>query len=261
MKKFGIAFALPLVLTINTPAKAQDAGVHGTIVAGAAVVPEYEGAGKQKVVPLVIGRLADGNRYLSFEGPTVRANVVDSKWIEFGPLLSVTPRRGSGIKTPAVARLGAIKDAVEVGAFAAISHSVSNTDRIRFAIQGAQDISGVHKGWLGSANASYVAEISPKLSFSSELSVTYASSDYAGKYFTVTPVGATSSGLPVFKAKAGIKDVSTSFNVFYNFDKKWSLFGIAAYKKLVGSVAASPIVKIAGKSDQFVGGIGVGYSF
>jgi MipA family protein len=261
MKTFTTLFALTLTTTINSTAKAQNTGVHGTVVAGVAYAPEYEGADKQKIVPLVIGRINDGNRYLAFEGPTLRANVLDNKGLEFGPVVNITTKRGRGIQSRAVARLGTINDAVEVGVFAAISRPVFGKDRIRLAVQGVQDVSGVHKGWLSSASANYVWSVSPKFSLVSDVNATYASGEYARNYFSVTSAGAIASGLPTFNARSGIKDIGGSLSARYVIDKRWSLFGIGAYKRLVGSSAESPIVKDAGNPNQFVGGVGIGLSF
>ena len=261
MKIIVTLFALTLTATINTAAKAQDTGVHGTVVAGAAYVPEYEGADEQQIVPLVIGRINDGNRYLAFEGPTLRANVLDNKGLEFGPVINITPKRGSDIQSRAVARLGTIKDAVEVGVFAAISRPVFGNDRIRLAVQGVQDVGGVHKGWLSAASAGYVWSVSAKLGLVGDVNATYASGEYERNYFSVTSAGSVASGLPTFNAKRGIKDVGASVSARYAIDKRWSLFGIGAYKRLVGSSAESPIVKGEGNPNQFVGGIGIGLPF
>jgi MipA family protein len=261
MKTFTTLLALTLTATINSAANAQDTGVHGTVVAGVAYAPEYEGADKQEIVPLVIGRINDGNRYLAFEGPTLRANVLDNTGLEFGPVVNITSKRGRDIQSRAVARLGAIKDAIEVGLFAAISRPAFGNDRVRLAIQGVQDVSGVHKGWLSTASAGYVWSASPEFSLAGNVTATYASGEYARNYFSVTSAGAIASGLPIFNAKSGIKDVGGALSARYAIDKRWSLFGIGAYKRLVGSSAENPIVKVAGNPNQFVGGIGIGLSF
>jgi MipA family protein len=261
MKIFTTLVALTLTATINSAAKAQDTGVHGTVVAGVAYAPEYEGADKQEIVPLVIGRINNGNRYLAFEGPTLRANVLDNKGLEFGPVVNITTKRGRDIQSRAVARLGTIKDAVEVGVFAAISRPVFGKDRIRLAVQGVQDVSGVHKGFLSTASANYVWSVSPEFSLLGDVTATYASAKYARKYFSVNAAGAIASGLSIFNAKRGIKDVGGSLSARYAIDKRWSLFGIGAYKRLVGRSAVSPIVKNEGNPNQFVGGIGIGLSF
>ena len=261
MKNFTTLVALTLTATTNSAAKAQDTGVHGTVVAGLAYAPEYEGADKQQVVPLAIGRINDGNRYLAFEGPTLRANVVASNGLELGPVVNITSKRGRDIQSRAVARLGPIKDAVEVGVFAAIARTVFGNDRVRLAVQGVHGVSGVHKGWLSTASAGYVWSVSPKFSLAGDMTATYASAEYARKYFSVTSAGAIASGLPTFNAKSGFKDVRGSLSARYSIDERWSLFGIGAYKRLVGSSAESPIVKDAGSPNQFVGGIGIGLSF
>ena len=93
------------------------------------------------------------------------------------------------------------------------------------------------------------------------VTVSYASAEYARNYFSVTSAGAVVSGLPTFNAKSGIKDVGGSLSARYAIDKRWSLSGIGAYKRLVGTSADSPIVKGEGNPNQFVGGIGIGLSF
>lgn len=261
MKKFTMLFTLSLGALFNTAAVAEDNGLHGTVIVGAATAPEYEGSSDNTFVPIVAGRINDNNRYLSFEGPTIRANVIESKWLEFGPVVNVTTKRGRDINSLPVSRLGRIKDAVEVGAFVATSRAIHGNDRIRFAVQAVQDVSSVHKGWLGGAQLSYDAAVNSKLCVLTNLSASYVNAEYSRTYFTVSGPGSASSGLAAFNAKAGIKDLGGSMTVRYTLSERWSVIGFGAYKKLVGSFANSPIIKDAGSPNQFVGALGVGFSF
>ena len=103
--------------------------------------------------------------------------------------------------------------------------------------------------------------INPKLNLAADVTATCANADYAQTYFTISTAGSVASGLTAFNAKSGLKDVGGSMTVRYALSRRWALVGLGAYKRLVGSVADSPIVGDAGNPDQFVGAIGVGFSF
>lgn len=247
------------LMTIASPARAEEA--HGTIIAGIGTVPDYEGAENQRVIPLAGGRIMVGNRYIALEGLRLSANVLESETFEFGPVATLTFKRDADIRSRAVAALGPIKDAYEVGAFAAASLPVGGNDRVRFALQGVQDVADAHKGWLGTASASYIAPIGSKVRVIADLSATYASGDYMRRYYSVSASGAAASGLTAFAAKSGVKDIGLTLTTSYQLSPRWSVIGFAGYKRLVGSAKDSPVVSREGNANQLRGGIGLGYSF
>jgi hypothetical protein len=242
-----------------SPARAEEA--HGTVIAGIGTVPDYEGADDQRVIPLAGGRVMFGNRYIALEGLRLSANVLENETFEFGPVATLTFKRDAKIKSAAVAALGPIKDAYELGVFAAASLPLGGDDRIRFALQGVQDVANAHKGWLGTASASYIAPIGSKVRVIADVSATYASGDYMRRYYTVSASGAAASGLAQFAAKSGVKDIGLTLTTSYQLSPKWSVVGFAGYKRLMGSAKDSPVVAREGNANQLRGGIGIGYSF
>jgi MipA family protein len=106
-----------------------------------------------------------------------------------------------------------------------------------------------------------ISPLTDSLTLISSLSTTYMSADYANSYFGVTALGSAASGLPVFDAGAGFRDVGVTFVANYELNENWSLNGIGSFTRLLGDAAASPIVAERGSSNQFLGGLGFSYTF
>jgi len=269
MNMFQAVLPIIALLALTTPAAAQEAdtidqkdgGVHGTVIAGIGAVPDYEGADTYRLFPLLGGKINLDNRYVAIEGLSARANILNSDRFEFGPVAHLTLGRRRRIDSAAVASLGRIDDAYEVGAFAATSFTIGDTGRLRLAIEGVHDVSQVHNGWLGTATIGYVQTLGSKWRVSADASLTGASDDYAQRYYSISTFGAAASGLNAFTAKGGIKDVGASLGVGYQLSPRWSINGFASYKRLLGDIAASPVVAREGSANQFSGGIGIGFSF
>lgn len=261
---FFTASALVLSLALSaTPALAAESagGLTGTVVAGAGLFPEYEGADRLEAFPLVNGRVSLGNRYLAIEGLTMRANVLGHASLEAGPIANLTFGRDAGVDSVAVGLLPPRKDAVEVGGFVGWRIDIGGGDTLRFALQAAHDVSGVHKGWLGQASATYTAVLGTRWALSAEAAASFADDDYAATYFSVSGADSQVSGLEAFDASGGLKDVGVTLSARYALSDRWSLNGLAGYKRLVGDFAQSPVVKDEGSADQLTFGFGVGFSF
>lgn len=257
----GALFFAPAAALAQDHAVTSRDQFSGYATIGAAALPEYEGADEFRILPLVDGKLYLGERYIGIEGATLRANVISAEGIELGPVASFTFGRDNEIENLAVARLGNIDDAYEVGAFGAVSFAAGGNDSIRIAVQGVHDVSDVHGGFLISANASYTAAVGERLSLIVDLGATYASDDYADTYFSVSPAGSLTSGLPSFTAKGGLKDAGGQLTATYRLGDNWGVAANASYRRLLGDFADSPVVTNGGNPNQLSGGIGVFYTF
>ena len=267
VKHFLIGFLSTTALLVASNANAQQADdrneVTGAVFAGVATTPEYEGAGDQQVIPLAAGEVRWGERYLSLEGTTLRANVLNSSVIELGPVANLTFGRDEDIESAPVRALGVIDEAYEVGAFGAVKLGslLTDGDELKLRVQGLRDVSDVHDGWIGQAALSYRLPVSSRLSVTAETSIQFADDKYAQTYFSVTPAGSIASGLAAYDAEGGIKDVGASLTAVYAVSDRVSLLGFAGYRRLLGDFKDSPIVAIEGDADQFSGGIGIGLAF
>lgn len=266
MNKFAkimplLAAAAVLPTLSGTAHASEDDRLHGYSVIGVAAIPEYEGADKMDVIPFVNGRLTLGERYIAIEGVTLRANVLATEGFEFGPVANLTFGRDAKIKSNAVARLGKIDEAYEIGGFAAASFAVGENGRARFAVQAVHDVSNVHDGWVATASARYSHQFGKRFTVGAEATASYADDKYAQTYYSVTPVGALASGLPQFAAKGGLKDVGATLTASYQVTPRWSINAYGGYRRMLGKFADSPVVDREGNANQLSAGIGIGFAF
>ncbi len=91
--------------------------------------------------------------------------------------------------------------------------------------------------------------------------VTYGSDSYTQTYFGVDASDSAASGLPVFGAKAGIRDFAISSKLVRSFSPKWHLVGGVVYSRLQEDAADSPVVDIRGSQDRLVAGLGLIYAW
>lgn len=262
-------FAIVLVLASTglaaLPAYADEGndGLRGYVAIGAATLPEYEGAGSQQVIPFVAGRAQWGRRYIALEGVSARVNVLSATSWEAGPLVSIVFGRDEVVDSVAVSNLNALDDAFEVGGFVAYSWQdiAMAGDSIRLEVRAVGDVSDVYGSWQSSIVAGYAAPLGDRWTVGADISTSIVSNGYADTYFSITPGNAAASGLQVFDASGGFKDVGLGLNASFDLTKRWALSGFAGYRRLLGDAADSPIVAQEGSPDQFSAGLGIGFSF
>lgn len=221
---------------------------------GAGAAPDYEGSNDYVIVPAIAATIGYDNRYISLEGFDLKANLIDSKTINAGPLVSFQLGR-KDIEDQAVKSFAEIDDSVAVGAFASytLSGVVSPFDSVTFGLQGTGDVSGVSDGFLGAASIGYATAVSESLFFTVTATTSFASKDYARTYFGVSPSDAAASGLPAYTLDGGFKDVGLGTTLTYAFTDSWSFTIVGSVKQLLGDFAKSPIVDDRGSATQFAG--------
>jgi MipA family protein len=260
----SVAFvSFALAATSVQAEEAKDNNLHGYFSIGAGSTPEYEGADYQETIPFIAGRAQWGYRYIDLQGLSVKANILNNDAWEFGPMVSMALGRDKEVDSVRVARLAELDDAVSVGVFGARIWRDIGMDGGEFtvSVNALEDVSDVYGSWQANISAGYSAPVNDKWRIGGEISASIVSDDYADTYFSVTPTGAAASGLNVFKAEGGLKDVSISINASYAFTKRWSINGFARYSQLQGDASDSPIVDREGSANQSTFGLGVGYSF
>lgn len=78
-------------------------------------------------------------------------------------------------------------------------------------------------------------------------------------YFGVTAAAAVGSGLPVYRASAGLRSVGWSATVLRALSARTQLFALLSYERLAGDAADSPLVRQHGDANQFFGGVFVSW--
>lgn len=249
-----------------------------TIGVGAAVVPSYEGSDDYRVVPVpqVRGKVKDFAFWT--RGPGLYVDAIpnsdpDDLDFELGPVVNVRLDRSSrkAIKDNAVRALGKRDVAVEVGGFVGIGKTgviTSAYDNLSARVAVAKDVAGAHESYVITPAIEYMTPLSATSFVGLGVSAEYVGKKYGRYYYDIDPAGFAASGLPVYSRAgngSGFKRVSANLaggvSLSGDLRKGWALFGVAGYSRMLGKYGDSPVVAIAGSRNQWIGALGVGYSF
>jgi MipA family protein len=247
-----------LDLSIETP------GVRNFVGGALGAAPDYVGSNDYTlgIAPAAKVYFDASERYVRLIATELSANLLDSKTWSFGPLLNYRFGR-SDVGDEVVKRMDDLDGAVELGGVGGWTW-VGPSDprqRLNLSLQYQHDVSGTHDGYLITPAVRYWHPVSRPVTISVGVSTTYGSKNYTSKYFDVTPADSARSGLPVFTASSGIRDVRISPVMIYSLSQQWHLSAGLIYSRLVGDAADSPIVATRGSADQLFGGLGVVYAW
>ncbi len=167
----------------------------------------------------------------------------------FGPSIRLVGDRDEE-DNPALTGLGDIDHTFEVGGFAATRF----VDRFLFRAKIRKGVVGGHDGLSVDAAGTALLFRYGRLSTSVSANATWIGDRYADTYFSVTPEQSLNSGLPVYDAGRGLRDVGGSFNAYINIGKRWSLNPYVSYRYIFDEYAATPIIETFGDQNQYIAG-------
>ena len=242
-----------------------------TIGLGGAVLPDYEGSDDYRVIPAAAIRGRYRGISFSTRGTFLYVDLVprgtNKLAFNAGPIIGARLNRTGDIKDPIVDRLPELKTAVEVGGFGGISyHGLTNPyDSLSLRVDVVHDVAKAHRSTI----------ISPTIDFSTPLSRTtyvgisagldFVQRRYAQYYYGITPVDTALSGLPVYSPGGGLKDwkvgILANQAVTGDLLHGLSIFATGSYSRLQGDFKRAPIVTLRGKPGQWLGAIGLAYTF
>lgn len=261
-----------LMLCAATPAFAREDDTV-TLGGGVAYGPSYEGSDDYVVFPgMQVRGKTDGHAFF-MRGLQLYADAIteapdETLDLSFGPLLGVRLNRVMSIRDDQVRALGKLDPAIEVGAYIGIAKTgviTSAYDNLSFRISFAADVAGAHESYVITPAIEYGTPLSERTYVGIGVSADYVGDRYARYYYSVSPAGAAASGLSPFEADGGFKNISFNLlgaqSLSGDLRKGWSLFAVGGYSKLLGDFRRSPIVSEAGDDDQWLGAIGVAYTF
>ncbi len=230
---------------------------------GAAVLPDYSGSDDYRVIPFGAFRYEFDAFTLRSDGPGLAADLY-----ERGPVTAGVFARWSGgrddVEDAVVALLPDVDSSIITGGFVDIEVAediFTGFDSVTLGARAGFDALGEFSGLNWSVSASYLTALSRTSFFGLSASVSGASDDYADTLFSVDGAGAAASGLPVYLAEGGVRDVGLTALLTVGIGGDWSVTGIAGYSRLVGDFADSPLVAIRGDENQTLVGLTLGRTF
>lgn len=288
MKSLACIAASSLALAAAAPLTAQEAididpapppeeetvfdGDYLTLGVGAIYGPSYDGSDDYVLSPIPVVQASLGGVDINPRPGGLALDFIPDGGggpdLSLGVAARLVRNRASQIKDPVVEALGELDTAIEVGPTAGISFpAVLNPyDSLSFNTDARWDVAGAHQGMVVTPSITYFTPLSRAVAASLSVGTTRVSGDYADYYYSVTPAQSLASGLPVFDADSGFKDVGV--NLFLGIDLDGdatngglALIGVAGYSHMLGDFADSPFTSIRGDADQFMVGGGVGYTF
>lgn len=252
-----LALAAPLLLS---PAQAQQFSPEGwTVTIGAALGAQPAWMGSSRLTLLALPRFslrAPGapERFSSFDDGISPA-LIDTGTFRFGPNIGFVGHR----RAASDFRLVGLRDVpftVEAGVFA--EFTPVDWFRLRAAVR--HGIGG-HAGLVGDVGADVIWRPDRRWTLAAGPRASFGDDRFVSRYFSVSAAESIASGLPVNVARGGLTGVGLAASVSYRFDGGWTATGFAAYERLLGDVAASPLVRLRGAPNQVLVGTSLTYSF
>ena len=232
---------------------------------GPSMTPHYEGDDKYKfsVIPAISLRyqnlvevnnnevrvIAFNRLFNSDAGNDVTGN------LRIGPTVSVDFGRDEE-DSPDLTGLGDVGTSLELGAFVSYTQGP-----MRLRARARHDITSGHGGGTVRLDAAYTVFQTAPVALGVNVTSTWATGKYMRSYFGVTPAQSAASGLPVFDANSGFKDVGVELTSNYIFASQWALVSNVGYKRLMGDAKNSPLVRQRGSANQMAFQAFVVYSF
>lgn len=278
MKPFSFRYTvLAVVLVGLTAPLAQSAPGGGppaesgwsfTIGAGTLYAPVFPGSSDYQLLVLPNLRASYEDVFFASVQEGVGYNVIRSGGWVAGPLMGIdfgrdadgrSPFRMAGPRSTALRGFADIDTVLQAGGF--LGHEFGPWSA-RIELLRAL---GEHEGTTGTLSAGYRMALGdartsgrPPTVVSTGPRLAWGDARNNDAWFGVPPAAAVASGLPGYKAGAGITSLGWGVRVMRPIDRNWLLFALAGYERLAGDAADSPLVSGRGSADQFTFGIFVG---
>ncbi|RIA44605.1 outer membrane scaffolding protein for murein synthesis (MipA/OmpV family) [Hephaestia caeni] len=246
-----------------------------TVGLGLAYLPDYEGSDDHRVAigPGAIGSV--GGFAFTLAGNRASLDLIRNAsgpgWdVQAGPIAVVNFDRSSikNIDDARIKALGKVDTAIELGGYVGIGKTgviTSPYDKLSVSLSYRHDVSGGHDSAILQPTINYFTPLSRKAAIGLFASAEHAGKGYARTYFGITPGQSAASGLPVYTASSGWKNYTIGTIATYALTGDLlhgvKLVAAGTYKRMLGDFGDSPVVSIAGDRDQWMGAVGLAYTF
>jgi outer membrane scaffolding protein for murein synthesis (MipA/OmpV family) len=278
-------FAAAALLAIATPAFAQSDPAPGaatlpdpndqsdtlTIGVGGAILPDYEGSDDYRIIPAAAVRGRVGGIAFFSRATYLYVDLIPrgAGKLEFdaGPIVGVRLNRNGKIKDDIVDLLPSRKKAIELGGFVGVTaHGLTNPyDALSFRVDLVKDVGNAHGSTVITPSVDFGTPLSRRTYVGASLSADWVGGGYADYYYSISPTDTLTSGLRTYDADGGFKGWKVGLlanqSITGDLTHGLSLFGTASYGRLAGDFKRSPIVADRGSASQWLGAVGLAFTF
>lgn len=242
-----------------------------TIGLGGAILPDYEGSNDYRIIPAAAVRGRVGGIAFFSRATYLYADLIPrgAGKLEFdaGPIVGVRLNRNGKIKDDLVDLLPRRNKAIEVGGFAGVTaHGLTNPyDALSFRVDLVKDVGNAHGSTVITPSIDFGTPLSRRTYVGASLSADWVGGGYADYYYSITPSDTLRSGLRTYDADGGFKGWKVGLlanqSITGDLTHGLSLFGTGSYGRLAGDFKRSPIVADRGSASQWLGAVGLAFTF
>jgi MipA family protein len=264
MRTLGAAvLAVAVLVLADGRTWAQDSVIPLTLPEGNAVAigvggyPDYIGSDDYSLGAIPLARYVYwGKRDITLVGNTLNVSLLSESGWRLGPSGMLRFGR-SDVSDDVVDRVHEIDPSIDLGAFVGYTW-VGDSPRkfVGTSAWGLADVTDSHGGWTAGANVYGAYPVFEPLTLAGGVAFTYGSGSYMNTYFGVTPADAQASGLGVYQASAGIRDVRGWLVALLHLSTRWTIGAGVGYSWLADEAGESPIVADRGSRNQWLFGAG-----
>lgn len=228
------------------------------VMLGVGAGPQYYGSDKNTGAAVPAAQYNFGRRYVSLQANYLSINLVDDPHWQAGPAGILRFGRHD-VDDPQVAALGDVDMSLDLGGF--VAYQIGGPDpRSRWRLNAGvlQDVTGTHGGFVADVGVRRWVPVGKYGALGMSVASSWASEDYMDTYFSVDAAGAAVSGLPVFTAGSGWRDVRAMAVFIQPLSRKWAVGAGVLYSYMLDGAADSPVTL---SRDQVYFGVGVARSF
>ena len=268
-KLLSVFFAVACALFIGQTAQAQMLPfeldeMDNAVGVGIGVLPDYQGSNDYIVggAPFFKITLPKTDYYARLLATDLQVNIINHPVFRFGPAINYRFGR-SDVEDKVVKHMKDIDGTMEAGAFVGIQLVDKDNPRNRFLsqIEFLGDVGGEYEGWNIALSANYYFQVHKAIDLIIGGGIMYADQNYMETYFGVDQVDSDRTGLPVYEADSGFLMAKVNAGAVLHLSYQWHIAAGVQYRPLLSDAADSPVVDDRGDSNQWVGGLGVAYTW
>jgi outer membrane protein len=265
------------VLAQDAPSDAEFDVNRDTITAGVAGVylTDYEGSNDYRWVPAPAATGSIKGYGFTLAGNRLSVDLIRNQpgptWdLQAGPIGVVNFNRSNSksIDDRRVRALGEVDTAIELGGYVGIGKTgviTSPYDSLSVTVSYRHDVAGAHDSAIWQPSINYLTPLSTKAAVAFFGSAERAGRGYATTYFSVSPTQTIASGLPTYNARGGWKNYTlgglATYSLTGNLLHGVKLVAGGTYRRMLNDFADSPLTSVAGSKDQWLGAVGLAYTF
>lgn len=270
VKAWALCLVLISAIAASVPVKAQEMNIvidnmPRVLGVGVGIVPDYEGSDDYTwgVAPFAKFKLENHEQYLLIKAYELQVNLIDHPWFRLGPSLNYRWGRDDDVEDHYVKKMKEIDGTVEAGGWIGAEFTDNDNPRKRFlaSVDFLTDVANEHDGYTISGNIRGWYPVCKMVDAGLGFTMVYASDNYMETYFGVDKKDSQRSGLPVFDAESGVKDIRINPVLVMHLNMNWHVAAGLQYRRLLDDADDSPVVDDRGSSNQWIGGLGLAYSW